>query len=240
MCYAACTLRQRARFASSIGEEEPRINDYTWCSTPLHVAQYVSALSLASELAARARWFCNGDDRHRIGVAVCAASERSEEEQRSHEPSATRFRFLPNPATLEGTPDETQHRRTCLFRGSVPRRALGCREARQRSCWSCSMSGTQSATSWRTFSPSAFRRATRLQRKSLEWFANAEKLSRDLISSWGEATFRLSMELRGELKTRSCDELPIVTPQRVDHLLLLGRSASCDQTTSPNRSPVLF
>jgi len=34
---------------------------------------------------------------------------------------------------------------------------------------------------------------------------------------------RLLMELRDELRTRSCDELSIVAPPRVDHLLLLGR-----------------
>jgi ribA/ribD-fused uncharacterized protein len=52
---------------------------------------------------------------------------------------------------------------------------------------------------------------------------------------------RLLMELRDELRTRSRDELSIVTPPRVDHFLLLGRPVSivrCDDVA--DRGPVLF
>ncbi len=52
---------------------------------------------------------------------------------------------------------------------------------------------------------------------------------------------RLLMELREELRTRSRDELSIVTPPRVDHFLLLGRPAGIVRADDvADRGPVLF
>jgi type I restriction enzyme, S subunit len=52
---------------------------------------------------------------------------------------------------------------------------------------------------------------------------------------------RLLMELREELRTRSRDELSIVTPPRVDHFLLLGRPVGIVRADDvADRGPVLF
>lgn len=52
---------------------------------------------------------------------------------------------------------------------------------------------------------------------------------------------RLLMELRQELRTRSRDELSIVTPPRVDHFLLLGRPVGIVRADDvADRGPVLF
>ncbi len=52
---------------------------------------------------------------------------------------------------------------------------------------------------------------------------------------------RLLMELRDELRTRSREELSIVTPPRVDHFLLLGRPVGIVRYDDvADRGPVLF
>lgn len=52
---------------------------------------------------------------------------------------------------------------------------------------------------------------------------------------------RLLMELREELRTRSHDELSIVTPPQIDHFLLLGRPVGIVRYDDvADRGPVLF